>query len=113
MFVVCVALLIVFLLERRKRLLICFGVCSRLHLALSQLYSNKQLEWNKAVITQREREVLNWLKQGKSSWDMSVILGVSERTVNYHVNNIRKKLGATNRPQALALAARRGLIEFS
>ncbi len=88
-------------------------VIPHLHLALSQLYSNKQLEWNKAVITQREKEVLNWLKQGKSSWDISVILGVSERTVNYHVNNIRKKLGATNRPQALALAARRGLIEFS
>jgi DNA-binding CsgD family transcriptional regulator len=60
----------------------------------------------------REKEVLDWLKEGKSSWDMSVILGISERTVNFHVDNIKQKLGATNRPQALALATRLGLIDL-
>lgn len=88
-------------------------VTPHLHLALSQLYNNKQLEWNRAVISQREKEVLNWLKQGKSSWDISVILAISERTVNYHVYNIMEKLGATNRPQAVAIGARLGLIEFA
>jgi DNA-binding CsgD family transcriptional regulator len=87
-------------------------VTPHLHLALSQLYNNKQLEWNKAIISEREKEVLNWLKQGKSSWDISVILAISERTVNYHVYNIMDKLGATNRPQAVAIGARLGLIEF-
>jgi len=88
-------------------------VTPHLHLALSQLYNNKQLEWNKAIISEREKEVLNWLKQGKSSWDISVILAISERTVNYHVYNILDKLGATNRPQAVAIGARFGLIEFA
>lgn len=86
-------------------------ITPHLHLALSHLYSNKQLEWNRDTISQREKEVLNWLKQGKSSWDISVILGISERTVNYHVYNIMEKLGATNRPQAVAVASRLGLIE--
>ncbi len=41
---------------------------------------------------------------------ISVILGISERTVNYHVYNVIQKLGVTNRPQAVAVAAHYGLI---
>jgi len=63
-----------------------------------------------AVISRREREVLDWLKEGKSSWDISVILGISERTVYFHVSNIMKKLGASNRSQALSIATRLGLV---
>ncbi|MTJ82874.1 MAG: hypothetical protein F8N37_17955 [Telmatospirillum sp.] len=58
----------------------------------------------------REREVLNWLKVGKSSWDISVLLGISERTVNFHVANLLRKLGALNRPQAVAIAVSNGLV---
>ncbi|MDD2319375.1 MAG: helix-turn-helix transcriptional regulator [Geobacteraceae bacterium] len=65
------------------------------------------------VLSTREKDVLNWLKQGKSSWDISAILGISERTVNYHVYNIMEKLEAVNRPQALAIALRLGLIEIA
>jgi DNA-binding CsgD family transcriptional regulator len=43
---------------------------------------------------------------------MSVILDISERTVNFHVYNIMRKLGATNRPQAVAVAASLGLIRI-
>ncbi len=63
------------------------------------------------VISKREKQVLGWLKLGKSSWDISVILGISERTVYFHVSNIMKKLGASNRPQAVAIATRLGLID--
>jgi LuxR family transcriptional regulator, quorum-sensing system regulator CviR len=93
-------------------------VIPHLHLALMHIFNIKQPNIkqpnvNSVGISFREKEVLNWLKEGKTSWDISVILGISERTVDFHVNNIRQKLGATNRPQAVALAARRGLIEFS
>jgi DNA-binding CsgD family transcriptional regulator len=50
-------------------------------------------------LSPREREVLKWLRLGKTSWDISVILRISERTVNYHVGNIMKKLDVTNRLQ--------------
>jgi DNA-binding CsgD family transcriptional regulator len=56
-------------------------------------------------LSPREREVLKWLKHGKTSWDISVILRISERTVNYHVDNIMKKLDVTSRLQAVSEAA--------
>lgn len=52
----------------------------------------------------REREVLMWLRCGKTSWAISVILRISERTVNYHVNNIIRKLGVSSRMQAVSIA---------
>ncbi len=50
----------------------------------------------------REREVLMWLRCGKTSWAISVILRISERTVNFHVSNIMRKLGVINRMQAVS-----------
>lgn len=84
----------------------------QLHLALSHIFNNKKSNINYSILSTREKEVLNWLKQGKSSWEISVILGISESTANYHVYNIMGKLNATNRPQAVAIAARLGLIDF-
>jgi len=54
----------------------------------------------------RELEVLHWMKSGKSSRDMAVILNITERTVNYHVGNIMQKLNVINRSQAVSEAAR-------
>jgi DNA-binding CsgD family transcriptional regulator len=83
-----------------------------LHLALCHIFDNTPSNMNPPLLSSREKEVLNWLKQGKSSWEISVILGISERTVNFHVYNIMEKLDATNRPQAVAVATRLGLIEL-
>jgi LuxR family transcriptional regulator len=60
---------------------------------------------SRAVLSPREWEVLKWLKCGKTSWDIARILDISERTVNYHVNNILQKLDVTNRLQAVSEAA--------
>ncbi len=56
-------------------------------------------------LSPREKEVLGWLKRGKTSWDIARILNISERTVNYHVNNILQKLGVCSRLQAVSEAA--------
>ncbi|UCD35159.1 MAG: helix-turn-helix transcriptional regulator [Nitrospiraceae bacterium] len=61
------------------------------------------------VLSQREREVLHWLTQGKSSWEIAVILNITERTVNFHVRNIMEKLNAVSRTQAVAIAVETGL----
>ncbi len=63
-------------------------------------------------LSPREREVLKWVKRGKTSWDISVILRISERTVNYHVSNIMRKLDVTNRQQAVSEAAKYDIGEF-
>lgn len=61
-------------------------------------------------LSPREKEVLNWLKKGKTSWDISVILCISERTVNFHIKNIMQKLDAVSRIHAVAKAIEKGLI---
>lgn len=64
------------------------------------------------TLTPREAEVLNWIKEGKSSWEISVILGCSKRNVDFHVNNIKRKLNAVSRPQVVAIALQNGIISF-
>jgi DNA-binding CsgD family transcriptional regulator len=59
----------------------------------------------RSLLSGREREVLNWLNLGKTSWDISVILSITERTVNYHVGQIIRKLGVSSRVHAVYEAA--------
>ncbi len=63
-------------------------------------------------LTGREREVLTWAGQGKTSGEIATILGLSERTVNFHFDQAMKRLGVTNRTQAVAMAVTQGLIRF-
>jgi LuxR family transcriptional regulator, quorum-sensing system regulator CviR len=63
-------------------------------------------------LTAKETEVLKWVKQGKSTWDISTILGISERTVKFHVGNILQKLDATTRTHAVAIALEQGLVDI-
>lgn len=63
-------------------------------------------------LSEREKEVLRWLTTGKTSWEIAQILLISERTVNYHVQNIIRKLDAVNRAHAVAIAIMAKLIEI-
>lgn len=61
-------------------------------------------------LTAREREVLIWAAQGKTGWEIGQILHLAERTVTYHVENAKTKLGATSRGHAIVKAITMGLI---
>ncbi|MFK7856161.1 MAG: substrate-binding domain-containing protein [Granulosicoccus sp.] len=61
-------------------------------------------------ISNRERECLQWASQGKTSWETSQILGVTESTVIYHLRNATRKLNATNRVHAVAKALKASII---
>ncbi|HRK17934.1 MAG TPA: helix-turn-helix domain-containing protein [Hyphomicrobiaceae bacterium] len=63
------------------------------------------------ALNERERDVLNWVATGKSDWQVAQILSVSPKTVNYHVENAKRKLGAMTRIQAVVEAVRLGLID--
>lgn len=63
-------------------------------------------------LTPREVEILKWIKEGKSSWEISVILACSKRNVDFHVNNIKQKLNAVSRPHVVAIAFQNGIINF-
>lgn len=62
------------------------------------------------VLTERELEVLTLLAQGMPNKEIASQLVISERTAKFHVSSIMGKLGATNRTEAVALAAQKGLI---
>jgi DNA-binding CsgD family transcriptional regulator len=55
-------------------------------------------------LTRRETEVLTWITQGKTNYEIGVILGVSTRTVCKHVQRILSKLKVENRTAAAAIA---------
>lgn len=61
-------------------------------------------------LTERELEVLKLLAQGLPNKEIAAQLVISERTAKFHVSSIMGKLGATNRTEAVSLAAQRGLI---
>jgi LuxR family quorum sensing-dependent transcriptional regulator len=61
-------------------------------------------------LSAREVECLQWVGAGKSDWDISVILSISEKSVNAYIERAKHKLGVTSRAQALVMALRHHLI---
>lgn len=55
-------------------------------------------------VSKREKEVLGWIQEGKTNWETSMILNISERTVKFHVSNLIEKLDAVSRGHAVAKA---------
>jgi LuxR family transcriptional activator of bioluminescence operon len=62
------------------------------------------------TLTERELECVFWACEGKTAWEMSQIVGVAERTINFHLTSVIKKLGASNRQHAVAKAVMYGLV---
>jgi DNA-binding NarL/FixJ family response regulator len=61
-------------------------------------------------LTERERQVLELLALGLPNKTIAIELGISEHTAKFHVGAIMSKLGAASRTEAVAIAARRGLL---
>ena len=58
------------------------------------------------VLTAREEEVLHWVAEGKSNWQIGQILGCSEETVKKHLQHIYRKMGVETRTAAAAIYLR-------
>jgi DNA-binding NarL/FixJ family response regulator len=67
---------------------------------------------NDSNLTPREREVLDLMARGLANKQIAARLGISERTVKFHVSAVFAKLGASNRTEAVARAARLGLVNI-
>ncbi|THJ43601.1 helix-turn-helix transcriptional regulator [Aeromonas veronii] len=65
----------------------------------------------KTSLTGREIECLFWCSEGKTSADTAAILGLAEATVNFHLTKAIKKLGATNKYNAIMAAGMAGLLQ--
>lgn len=62
-------------------------------------------------LTPREHESIFWACEGKTAWEMSQIMNVTERTAIFHLTSATKKLGAANRQHAVAKAIMYGLVK--
>jgi DNA-binding CsgD family transcriptional regulator len=64
------------------------------------------------IVSARELDCLRWTAAGKTAWEASVILGISERTVRFHLNAAREKLNCATTAQAVAKAVVYQLIDI-
>ena len=61
-------------------------------------------------LTDREVECLQWIAAGKSDWQIGKILNISQKTMNYHVENVKRKFGVATRIQAVVAAMQQGQL---
>ena len=83
---------------------------SRHLLAASQALIEAERDRMGPRLSPREVECLSWAAMGKTTWEISRVLDISEHTVIYHLRNTVSKLGAVNRQQAVAKSIRLGLV---
>ena len=87
-----------------------------LHQALSRIGNSTRTKSNtrgrpeQVHLTAREREILNWITQGKTNPEIAQILDRSEQTVKNQVSGILGKLGVENRGQAISVALHHGWV---
>lgn len=71
-----------------------------IHSTVGQLIIERDYPESLIQLTSREAEVLRWTAVGKTSGEIAIILGISERTVNFHINNSMEKLVCNNKTAA-------------
>ena len=75
-------------------------------------YTKLRTAQRKPALTPRQREMMTWVAAGKTAWDISVIMSVSQDTVNKTLAAAMRNLEVVTRAQAIAEALRRREIEF-
>lgn len=81
------------------------------HQCMSKLLSARLLPEGAVDLSLRERDVLRWTAEGKSSMEIATLLNISERTINFHIANIMKKMNCPNRTAAAVRATLLGLLD--
>lgn len=77
-------------------------VCLHAEMRAAEIYDQTHAKFSK--ISEREKEVLRWIANGKSTADVGVILDLSQNTVKEHLANARLKLKASTTTHAVARA---------
>lgn len=80
------------------------------HQCMSRLVVSRTLPTASAKLSSREKEVLRWTAEGKTSGEISTIMNIAERTVNFHIANAIEKLNCANKTAASVRAALLGLL---
>ncbi len=86
------------------------AIAPHFHQLVARNTINKKKNSNFQALTPREREVLLWVMEGKSNWEISVILKIGQESVKGYIANILQKLDAANRTHAVAIALQYNLL---
>ena len=73
----------------------------------------KVAQGSAVLLSNREKEVIQWMCRGKTNWEIGQLMNISEYTVKNHVSKILKKIEASNRQHAVAKALEMGLVSLS
>jgi len=76
------------------------------HLGPVKTLSKISLPFNLSSLTERELEVIEWIKAGKTNQEIASILNITQNTVKSHLKRIYQKLNVGKRAQAVALLAK-------
>ena len=80
------------------------------HLAMTRVLIKKLVPEANVRLSSQETTVIRWTAEGKTTAEISVIMGLSVRTVTFHVGNVVKKLNASNKTAAAVRAAILGML---
>jgi LuxR family quorum-sensing system transcriptional regulator SolR len=80
------------------------------HIAMTRVLVKKMVPEANVRLSVRETSVIRWTAEGKTTSEISEIMGLSVRTVTFHIGNVVKKLNASNKTAAAVRAAVLGLL---
>ncbi|WP_230646849.1 LuxR C-terminal-related transcriptional regulator [Bradyrhizobium sp. Leaf401] len=97
-------------IEASQDMLEMVGLTYHAHVSAAGIGGAAQKGHQGSLLTQRERQCLAWISDGKTMQDIAELLAVSPRGVKFHLDNARRNLAALTLPHAVALAFRQGLL---
>jgi LuxR family transcriptional regulator, quorum-sensing system regulator SolR len=80
------------------------------HISMTRVLVKKMVPEASVRLSVRETSVIRWTAEGKTTSEISEIMGLSVRTVTFHIGNVVKKLNASNKTAAAVRAALLGLL---
>jgi|GEM_PF-509078 len=83
-----------------------------LHEAALRMKIQRSVDNTQMTLTKRQKQCLELVAQGKSDWDISVILNISQSTVHFHIQETLRKLNVSSRSQAVVRALFYGEIKY-
>ena len=87
-----------------------YWLTQTVHSSIAKIVNDVEFSQFNLYLTNREKEVLRWTAEGKTSAEIAQILGVSERTINFHLSNSMQKLNVNNKISAAIRAVILGLL---
>lgn len=99
-----------FKVAESRRLPLIYAMAVQAWLRSSQLHNDLRVQ--RPVLSMREVECLRWIREGKTNWEISQILSISEKTVEFHTANLMRSLKANSRLAAVLKGLELGIISL-